>query len=77
MEQYLSGRSNPDPDQTIEILMTELDPKIMKIFTKAQSASSREATKVCLNQGIQPFIAVPLETNAVRIWKASLINTWI
>ena len=53
MEQYLSGRSNPDPDQTIEILMTELDPKIMEIFTKAQSASSREATKVSLYKGAQ------------------------
>jgi S-adenosylmethionine decarboxylase len=46
LDRYLSGRVNLEPDQTIEILMTELDPKIMEIFTKAQSSTGREATEV-------------------------------
>lgn len=35
---------NPDPDQTIEILMTELDPKVMEIFTKDSCMTGQEAT---------------------------------
>jgi hypothetical protein len=46
LDRYLSGQVNTEPDQTIEILMTELDPKIMQIFTKAQSSSAAEATRV-------------------------------
>lgn len=36
----------PNPDQTLEILMSDLDPKVMSIFTKANSSSACEATKV-------------------------------
>jgi S-adenosylmethionine decarboxylase len=36
----------PDPDQTIEVLMTDLDPKVMAIFTKEESADAKEATQV-------------------------------
>ncbi|KAE8751800.1 hypothetical protein FOCC_FOCC001649 [Frankliniella occidentalis] len=32
-------------DQTLEILMSDLDPKVMSIFTKANSSSATEATK--------------------------------
>lgn len=35
-----------EPDQTIEILMTELDPQIMSIFTKEESANAKDATEV-------------------------------
>lgn len=35
-----------DPDQTIEILMTDLDPDVMAIFTKEYSSSSKMATEV-------------------------------
>lgn len=35
-----------ESDQTIEILMTELDPQIMSIFTKEECASGKEATEV-------------------------------
>jgi S-adenosylmethionine decarboxylase len=42
-----SIKSNPrGSDQTLEILMTNLDPKIMKIFTKEASSSGLEATLV-------------------------------
>lgn len=41
-----SIQAPPDPDQTIEILMTELDPKIMSIFTKDESNTAKEATEV-------------------------------
>lgn len=34
-----------DGDQTLEILMTDLDPKIMDIFTKKHSTSAPDATK--------------------------------
>jgi len=34
-----------DPDQTIEILMTELDVDVMNIFTKDECATAKEATE--------------------------------
>ena len=36
----------PDPDQTIEILMTDLDPKIMTLFTKKISGDAKKVTQV-------------------------------
>lgn len=45
---------NPDPDQTIEVLMTDLDPKIMSIFTKDESADAKEATLVSVQLGKLP-----------------------
>lgn len=35
----------PDPDQTIEILMTDLDPKVMAVFTKDVCNTALEATQ--------------------------------
>lgn len=43
-----SIQAPPDPDQTIEILMTELDPEIMSIFNKDESNTANEATEVSL-----------------------------
>lgn len=43
----------PDPDQTIEVLMTDLDPKVMTIFTKEDSADAKEATQVCQCQDLK------------------------
>lgn len=37
---------NPEPDQTLEILMTDLDPDIMAIFTRDECRSAQEATEV-------------------------------
>ncbi|CAL8130114.1 unnamed protein product [Orchesella dallaii] len=34
-----------EPDQTLEILMTDLDPKVMEIFTKNVCATAKEATE--------------------------------
>jgi len=34
-----------DPDQTIEILMSDLDPKIMSIFYKSNSTDGKDCTK--------------------------------
>ncbi|KAK5641974.1 hypothetical protein RI129_010521 [Pyrocoelia pectoralis] len=36
---------DPDPDQTLEILMTDLDPDIMSIFTREECLNAAEATK--------------------------------
>lgn len=33
------------PDQTLEVIMQELDPKIMKIFTKEVCSTAKEATQ--------------------------------
>lgn len=33
-------------DQTLEILMTQLDPNVMQIFTKEHSANANQATQV-------------------------------
>lgn len=38
----------PEPDQTIEILMTELDPQVMAIFTKEECDKAKDATEVSL-----------------------------
>lgn len=38
----------PDPDQTIEILMTDLDPKVMAVFTKDVCNTALEATQVII-----------------------------
>ena len=35
-----------EPDQTLEIMMSDLDPEVMKIFTKEISATAAEATQV-------------------------------
>lgn len=34
-----------EPDQTLEILMSELDPEVMKIFTREECSSASEATR--------------------------------
>ncbi|KAI5636563.1 adenosylmethionine decarboxylase domain-containing protein [Phthorimaea operculella] len=36
-----------EPDQTIEILMSDLDPEVMDIFTRANSDTAAQATKLC------------------------------
>lgn len=38
--------SKPDPDQTIEILMTDLEPGVMSIFSKRECSNGFEATEV-------------------------------
>ncbi|KAK9507584.1 hypothetical protein O3M35_007409 [Rhynocoris fuscipes] len=45
-------------DQTLEILMTELDPEVMNIFTKKYSASAGEVTKVSGIDKILPQMAI-------------------
>ncbi|KAI9556976.1 hypothetical protein GHT06_016770 [Daphnia sinensis] len=42
-----SGRvqNASEPDQTLEIMMSDLDPEVMKIFTKEFSANAAEATQ--------------------------------
>ena len=37
---------SPEADQTLEIMMSDLDPEVMKIFTKQVSATATEATQV-------------------------------
>ncbi|XP_058805174.1 S-adenosylmethionine decarboxylase proenzyme [Phymastichus coffea] len=39
------ARAGREPDQTLEVLMTELDPEVMAIFTRELSASAAEATR--------------------------------
>jgi S-adenosylmethionine decarboxylase len=41
-------RGIPEPDQTLEILMSDLDPEVMNIFTREESSSAAEATQVCI-----------------------------
>ena len=44
---YVIGKEYHDCDQTIEILMNDLDPEIMNIFYKCNTDSASLATKVC------------------------------
>lgn len=46
MQRRIEDVKSIEPDQTIEILMTELDPQIMSIFTKDESANAKDATEV-------------------------------
>lgn len=46
----------PEPDQTIEMLMSDLDPDVMDIFTRTACADAAEATKVKLKLYIFPYI---------------------
>lgn len=46
LDRYVTGNIDVEPDQTIEILMTDLDPEVMKTFTKEMANDGREATKV-------------------------------
>jgi S-adenosylmethionine decarboxylase len=50
----LKGLSiQPEPDQTLEILMTNLDPQVMEIFTEKGSKTAEEAT---MKSGIDKII---------------------
>ena len=46
LDKYLSGDVDVEPDQTIEILMQDLDPKVMEKFSKKNVANGKEATMV-------------------------------
>lgn len=67
----------PDPDQTIEILMTELDPKVMSIFTKDFCSTAKEATEVCANIifKVNFLLIFFLLSNFIEIWNFQ-DNTW-
>ncbi|XP_022916769.1 S-adenosylmethionine decarboxylase proenzyme isoform X3 [Onthophagus taurus] len=44
-EKAVKPISGSEPDQTLEILMTDLDPDIMAIFSKEECLNAEEATK--------------------------------
>ena len=44
-----SRKMTSEPDQTIEILMSELDPEIMQIFHRENSSSAQEAREVFMS----------------------------
>ncbi|XP_029168960.1 S-adenosylmethionine decarboxylase proenzyme isoform X1 [Nylanderia fulva] len=56
---------DPEPDQTLEILMTQLDPDVMSIFTRDVCSSADEATvksgidKLIPNMIIDDFLFEP------------------
>lgn len=41
-----------EPDQTLEILMSDLDPAVMSIFTREECSSAAEATQVKVCPGV-------------------------
>ena len=48
LDKYLSGDVDVEPDQTIEILMQDLDPSVMEKFSKKTVATGKEATIVSI-----------------------------
>ena len=46
LQTYVEGEQYHDNDQTIEILMSDLDMEVMNIFFKSSSVSADQATKV-------------------------------
>ena len=55
-----------EPDQTIEILMQDLDPKIMEKFSKKNVADGKEATLVSISF-IQLFYFLNSKKNISKI----------
>lgn len=45
-QKMIMQKAHVDPDQTIEILMTDLDIDVMSIFTKDECNTAKEATEV-------------------------------
>ncbi|XP_073961705.1 S-adenosylmethionine decarboxylase isoform X2 [Choristoneura fumiferana] len=45
-EERQCSAAEAEPDQTLEILMSELDPEVMDIFTRQASVDARHATRV-------------------------------
>lgn len=45
MDHYVNGKEYRDNDQSIEILMSDLDPKVMDIFHKKNTSSAEHATQ--------------------------------
>ncbi|KRT81936.1 hypothetical protein AMK59_5835, partial [Oryctes borbonicus] len=44
-EKIIKPLPSPEPDQTLEILMTDLDPDVMAIFSRDECLKASEATK--------------------------------
>lgn len=61
----LDNKHHSEPDQTIEILMENLDPKVMNIFTKAMCTDGKDATvkskinKILPDMEIDDFLFEP------------------
>ena len=49
LDKYLSGDVDVEPDQTIEILMQDLDRNVMEKFSKNNVSTAREATLVSIS----------------------------
>lgn len=58
LDRFLTGKVCMEPDQTIEILMTDLDPEVMKLFTKQEAEDGREATKLSGIDKILPSMKI-------------------
>ncbi|XP_063244008.1 S-adenosylmethionine decarboxylase proenzyme isoform X2 [Bacillus rossius redtenbacheri] len=52
-QQQKEEEEDEEADQTLEILMSELDPEVMSIFTRDESSSAAEATR---KSGIEKLI---------------------
>ena len=55
----VANKNNVEPDQTLEVLMTDLDPEVMRIFTREGSSSAAEATQVLF----EPATTLTLQKN--------------
>jgi S-adenosylmethionine decarboxylase len=56
-----------EPDQTLEVLMTHLDPTIMSIFTKEVCKSGEEATVVTRHLVFVPLPSPSISTNITML----------
>lgn len=54
----VADKNNIEPDQTLEVLMTDLDPEVMRIFTREGSSSAAEATQKSGIDQIFPFMTI-------------------
>lgn len=70
-------RGIPEPDQTLEILMSDLDPEVMSIFMREESSSAAEATQVCMSTVLphtQEYNYNRVSTSGETISKAGFIT---
>lgn len=76
-----------EPDQTLEIIMTKLDPEVMKIFTREVSSSAEEASRLSKIDTIFPnaildaylFDPCGYSVNAIlpKVFISSILLDWI
>jgi hypothetical protein len=76
----LEGENNKkqyqEPDQTLEILMSDLDLGVMSIFTREESSSAAEATQVSMIMMLPLLHKSIITTGCLPVGKTHIKSTF-